>query len=258
MFAKKSLGQNFLTSQKIVCDVVMSSNITNKDTVLEIGPGKGVLTEELLKYAKKVFAIEKDERLIEVLQEKFINEIKNEKLILINEDILDYDIEKNINSDYILVANIPYYITGALFKKFLSSNNQPKKMVLMLQKEVAKRIVASDKKESLLSMSIKVYGTPKYIQKVKAQYFSPKPKVDSAILLVDKISKKYFKEFSEEKFFIVVKTGFAHKRKLLARNLEELYPKEKIKQVFDTCLIPEKSRAEDLCLQDWLCLLKKV
>ena len=122
------------------------------------------------------------------------------------------------NDGYKVIANIPYYITGLIFRKFLSGNIQPKKLVIMVQKEIADRIIARDGKESLLSLSVKAYGTVKKIMKVEKENFSPKPKVDSAILLVDNISRVFFKEISEEKFFKVIKTGFAHKRKLLKKN----------------------------------------
>src|SRR3990172_2215572 len=178
MRAKKSLGQNFLTSRGVARDIVVAAQITPDDVVLEIGPGKGFLTEGLLQKAKKVIAVEKDERMVEYLKDKFREEIRNGKLELIHQDILSFDISR-----FTLVANIPYYITGEILRTFLSGDLQPQRMVLMVQKEVAERIVARPSsrragtgKESILSMSVKVYGTPCYIQKVPARYFSPKPK----------------------------------------------------------------------------------
>jgi len=226
--------------------------------VLEIGPGKGVLTRELLGGAKKIFAVEKDGRMIALLQEKFAKEIKEKKLILIQSDILDFDPEKYKlkTENYTVVANIPYYITGEILRKFLSGDNQPAKMVLMLQKEVAERIVARDGKESILSLSVKAYGTPRIIKKVPARYFTPAPKVDSAVLAIENISKKCFTTQSEEaRFFEVIKTGFAHKRKLLIRNLEVLLSKKMVTQVFEECGIEKNARAERLSLKDWLCIL---
>ena len=225
IYAKKSLGQNFLTSESAVDTIIDAGDVTGDDIVLEIGPGKGMLTKKLLIFAGKVIAIEKDTTLVEFLKEKFVNEIKNNKLDLVERDILDFDPEilEFYKEPYKLVANIPYYITGQLIRKFLETTNQPSLMVLMLQKEVALRIVARDKrsfdsaqgKESILSISVKAYGKPKYIQMVKAGSFSPKPKVDSAILLIDNISKEFFEDFSEEDFFKMVHAGFKSKRKKL-------------------------------------------
>ncbi len=270
MRAKKSLGQNFLTSKGVVGDIMTAAELSAKDTVLEIGPGKGFLTEELLKKAGKVIAIEKDDRLIDLLKEKFSEEIKAGKLTLVHGDILNLvNGEDSISiisrykldtSEYKVVANIPYYITGQILRLFLESDAQPEKMVLMVQKEVAKRIVAHDEKESILSISIKVYGTPKLIKKVPARYFSPKPKVDSAILLIKDISKKLFKNKKEEEFFKLVTSGFSQKRKKLVNNLStnyKNYKKGKIEELFDICDIKLNTRAEKLSVNKWMCLNDK-
>src|SRR3989338_442365 len=215
MRAKKSLGQNFLTSRGVARDIVVAAQITPDDVVLDIGPGKGFLTEGLLQKAKKVIAVEKDVRMVEYLKDKFAQEIRDGKLELIHQDILSFDISRSTLHAlrFTLVANIPYYITGEILRTFLSGNIQPTCMVLMVQKEVADRTVARDGKESILSMSVKVYGTQRYIQKVPARYFSPEPNVDSAVLLIEKISKKNFKNKNDEDmFFEIVKRGFAHKQ----------------------------------------------
>lgn len=262
--AKKSLGQNFLKSKAAVREILESADLSKDDIILEVGPGKGVLTESLLQSGARVLAIEKDGRLIEFLNEKFLSEIKSGQLVLINGDILDFESDKyKINNEklllkpYKLIANIPYYITGALIRKFLESNNQPTQMVLMLQKEVAKRIVASDRKESLLSISVKVYGKPKYVATVPARYFAPAPKVDSAILQISDITKKFFTEnnISEEKFFELLHAGFAHKRKMVIRNLEAVCPKDQLSKIFSDLKISPKSRGEDLSLETWKLIL---
>ncbi|MEK7170051.1 MAG: rRNA adenine dimethyltransferase family protein, partial [Patescibacteria group bacterium] len=235
-------------------------------TVLEVGPGEGVLTELLLQKAREVIAVEKDDRLIPVLEQKFAKEIVSGRLELLHADILLLDLRLKIKdlSNYKIVANIPYYITGALIRKFLQETDcPPETMVLLLQKEVAKRIVASDKKESILSISVKAYGTPKYIDTVKAGAFSPPPNVDSAIIAIEGISKEFFasrkvqppetsfrlnlKE-NEGRFFALLKKGFAHPRKLLSSNLG--VPTGKLKE----CGIAEKARPENLSLEDWKCL----
>ncbi|MBM2818055.1 MAG: Ribosomal small subunit methyltransferase [Parcubacteria group bacterium] len=277
--AKKSLGQNFLKSKKALSDMLSAGEVGENDIVLEAGPGKGVLTEELLKKAGKVIAVEKDDVLVEFLRQKFSAEIASGKLQLVHGDILEFNPAtyhlqpKTYNlplttyhlqpttfssqpTTFKLIANIPYYITGQFLRKFLSGDIQPSKMVILLQKEVVKRIMANDGKESILSISVKAYGRPKNVGKVSKENFSPKPKVDSAILLIDNISRDFFKDIaSEEKFFQIVKAGFAHKRKLLARNIEHLAKdKEQIEKIFKNCGIPPKARAEDLKIEQWKCL----
>ena len=257
--AKKSLGQNFLKSKAAVQQILTAAHLSPGDTILEVGPGKGVLTEGLLESGARVIAIEKDDRLIEFLNDKFEEQIKRGQLEIVHQDILDFNNDdetgkKLLKKSYKLVANIPYYITGALLRKFLESSNQPERMVLMLQKEVAKRIVANDKKESLLSISVKAYGEPKYIATVPARYFSPAPKVDSAILQISNISKKFFTEnkISEEKFFRILKSGFAHKRKVLIKNLNTT------PEIFQKINLSPKIRAENLSLKEWQHLQTKL
>jgi len=139
-------------------------------------------------------------------------------------------------------------------RKLLSIKNIPTLMVMMLQQEVAKRIIASDSKESILSISIKIYGTPKYIKTVSKKYFKPKPKVDSAITLIDNISKKKFDKLNEQKFFEVLRLGFSHKRKLLSNNLQNVYSKEVVQKTFEVCNIKTKTRAENMDSEDWRCV----
>jgi len=257
--AKKSMGQNFLKSKEALNKMCEVGSINEEDIILEIGPGKGALTEKLLEKAKLVIAVEKDWELFEFLKEKFIKEIKNKKLILLNKDILNFD-TKTYNLEtrtYKIIANIPYNITGAIFKKFLSCDNQPKRVVTLIQKEVAERIVARDGKESILSLSVKAYGNPKYIMKVHKRFFSPEPKVDSAIIAINNISKDNFKtDMNEKNFFNIIKAGFAHKRKVLRRNLEDLQIKEVglpyIDKIFEKLGINPKARAEDIKLETWL------
>ena len=248
MFQKKSLGQNFLKSKKVIADIVRAGNILAGETVLEAGPGEGILTAALLEAGAKVVAVEKDQRLIPFLQQRFSNEISIGKLIIIHADILNYELGI-MNHEYKVVANIPYYITGAFIRKFLESGNRPFRMVLLLQKEVVERIVAKDGKESVLSISVKAYGEPRYIETVKAGNFSPAPKVDSAILAIENISKQFFAGFSEERFFNLVKTGFAHKRKMLTGNLKKL--DNDIENALISLNISPNARAEDLSLNEW-------
>lgn len=252
--AKKSLGQNFLNSKTVARDIARAGELSSADTVLEIGPGKGFLTSELLASGANIVAVEKDDRMIPLLHEKFALEIKQRQLTLIHGDIMEA-LEKNtikLPANYKLVANIPYYLTGQIIRTFLEAKNKPGRMILMVQKEVATRIVARDKKESILSIAVKVYGTPKLIKKVPARYFTPAPKVDSAILSIENISNKNFSsKISEKHFFEVVRSGFAHKRKFLAGNLKEIFV-EKTITVLEKAGVPQNARAEDLSLEQWL------
>jgi 16S rRNA (adenine1518-N6/adenine1519-N6)-dimethyltransferase len=265
---KKSLGQNFLHDQHYLELIANSGEIKPGETVLEIGPGEGALTAELLSRGAVVTAIEKDHRLIPVLQEKFKAEISEKKLALIEGDVLKYDISylfSNTSAEghllhYKLIANIPYYITGAVIEKFLSSTIQPAQMVLLVQKEVAERITGHPStplralKESILSLSVKAYGEPKYIKTVPAGAFSPPPTVDSAVLSIMNISRKNFmNDDHEARFFELVHAGFAHKRKLLGRNLETLVGPE-YSTILKNIGIPEKARAEEVGLEKWLAL----
>lgn len=250
--AKKSMGQNFLKSKQAIRDIVDAGDINANDVVLEIGPGKGVLTEALLIAGAKVVAVEKDDDLIILLSEKFEKEIENGTLEVVNEDILEFNplartVLASGEKQYKIIANIPYNITGAILEKFLTAEIQPERMVLMVQKEVAQRIVARDGKESILSLSVKAFGEPKYIGKVPAKYFSPAPKVDSAILGIFKISRKNFKNSdTEANFFTIIKAGFAHKRKLLRNNLSQVITQEGLQS------LGAKSRAEDININVWL------
>lgn len=254
---KSKLGQHFLNSESALKKIVGAARLTKKDVILEIGPGKGALTKELLLKTKKVVAVEKDRKLIEFLKEKFESEIKEKKLILINEDALKTDSSKLKLKKYKVVANIPYYITGKLLRKILSEEKQPQLAVLLLQNEVAERI-SKDKKESLLSLSIKVYGEPSYIGTVSAKKFNPPPKVDSAILLIDNISRNFFKEINEEKFFELIREGFRSKRKKLINNLSKFGNKEKLERVFYKSGIKEGERAENISALKFKSILRNL
>ena len=243
MKAKKSLGQHFLRSGKALNKIIEVGRIVPGETVLEIGPGEGALTRKLLEAGARVIAVEKDDGLYEQLKRENL-----ENLELIHADILKFDLAL-VDVSYKLIANIPYNITGAILEKFLSAENQPGLAVLLVQKEVAKRIV--DKKGSVLSISIQAYGKPRYVETVKAGSFAPTPKVDSAIIAIENISKDLFKEFSEEKFFKMLKTGFKSKRKKLSSNLASAFGKEKVSEAFQKLKISDNTRAEELDLPTW-------
>ncbi|MEI6316667.1 MAG: 16S rRNA (adenine(1518)-N(6)/adenine(1519)-N(6))-dimethyltransferase RsmA [bacterium] len=262
--AKKSLGQNFLRSGAVLRSIVDAGAIVSSDIILEIGPGKGALTEALLETGAKVIAIEKDRELIPYLQEKFSQKISEGKLELIEKDVLEFEPKDVgfVSGGYKIIANIPYYITGAILEKFMEGDILPERIVFLVQKEVADRIVARDKKESILSISVKAFGVPKNMVKVSKKAFTPQPKVDSAVLLIDKISHEYFKTWNIpvhqaiREFFDIIHVGFAHKRKLLARNLEKTSSKEIILNSFTECNLSVSARAEDISPTQWLALAK--
>lgn len=252
---KKSLGQNFLRSETMAQAIADTARITPTDTILEIGPGEGMLTKKLLETGARVIAIEKDDRLISVLQETFAPEIREGKFCLIHGDILEITLTDHGFSagNYVLCANIPYYITGAIFRNIIGGPVPPKRAVVLVQHEVAVRI-ARDPKESLASLAIKAYGTPRYIKKVPASFFKPAPNVDSAILLIDDISRKNFvSQSSEEKFFEILHATFAHKRKKVGKGLESVL-KDRTDTTLERCAVSRDARAEDLSLEQFLCL----
>ncbi len=257
---KKSLGQHFLRSEGALREIAEALGAGPLDVVVEIGPGEGVLTQKILQKAGKVLAIEKDARLIPLLSERFAPEIALGRLEVVEADALTFEpkiLGKWLKDGftYKVVGNIPYYITGALLRKFLEGALQPTTLVFLMQKEVAKRIVAAQKpkKESLLSLSVKAFGTPRYIKTVPKGAFVPAPSVDSAILLIENISRDRFTDsFHEARFFKLIHAGFAQKRKLLARNLEDVISKARIEEAFEALAIAKNTRAEDLPFEKWL------
>lgn len=261
MKAKKSLGQHFLKSEKALSQILDAGDVHADDIVLEIGPGQGALTERLLALAGKVIAIEKDAALIPFLQEKFAKEIAEGRLDIVEKDILKFDTEdlRFYKRPYKLIANIPYYITGAIIEQFLSAAYQPERMVLLIQKEVAERIVAKDRKQSVLSVAVGVYGAPKVVAKVPAGAFTPPPKVDSAIISIEGISRVFFDTISEQHFFDLVKTIFGKKRKQLGGSLSEyMENKEKAHKILQIVGISEKARPETLNKEQWGAIVKTI
>ncbi len=259
--AKKSLGQHFLRSARALSDIIDAGDVHADDVVVEIGPGEGVLTERLLKLAGKVIAIEKDDSLAEKLKEKYATEITEGKFEILNQDVLDFDfasLKSYTGFNYKVIANIPYNITGILIRNILTSDYQPQHMVLLIQKEVADRIVARDNKQSLLSLSVKIYGTPKIIAAVPPGAFAPPPNVTSAIIAVSNISRSHFNSAKEEQdFFTLIHAGFAHKRKQLQANMRELAPQMQLHELFTSIELSPTVRAEDLSIEQWITLLRE-
>ena len=257
MFPKKHFGQNFLTSIPARIAIAEAGELHPEDIVLEIGPGKGFLTKGLLEKGAHILALEKDRELIPLLSETFKEEIKNKQLTLLEGDVLHFDppLHNLKVGEYKIIANIPYYITGAILSHFLSHAYHPSCIVVLIQKEVAERIVTKDNKESLLSLSVKVYGDPKIVYRVVKGSFNPIPKVDSAVLQIKNISKKNFKnQYHEELFFKLIHAGFAHKRKYARSNIIGEFKHISLDILFEKCEIDTKARAEDISLTKWLLL----
>ena len=260
---KKSLGQHFLASKFVLKQIVDAAHVSPKETVLEIGPGTGILTEALLAMGANVIAIEKDSRSCDVLRNKCAPQITDGSLKLVEGDILSKETVSSLQSDpgniisegkYALVANIPYYITGAILELFLEHGPRPNRMVLLIQKEVADRIVTRNNKESILSISVKAFGTPRIIAKVPPGAFVPPPTVDSAVLAIEKIHPGPFLGDSDKTraFFGTIRAGFAHKRKFVIRNLEAVATKAHIEQAWGDLKLAKNLRAEDMTIEQWV------
>jgi len=250
----KRLGQNFLIDKQVIKKVIRAANLLPKDIVLEIGPGTGVLTREIAKTVKKVIAVEKDSRMIKILNEN-LKEFKNVEII--NADILNYTLP---TTNYKLIANLPFYITAPVIRKFLESKYQPKEMILIVQKEVAQRICAKSPKMNILAVSVQFYANVKIISYISKKSFRPIPKVDSAIIKITPHANcsKLDLAQNKDKFFKVVKAGFSHPRKQLANNLSKELELNK-KEINDLLLkndVQPTQRAETLSIKDWIQLIK--
>jgi len=248
--ALKGLGQNFLVDRLAVKRFLLAANISSEDIVLEIGPGTGVLTEQLVQQAKKVIAVEKDQRMINILKET-LKDKKN--LEIIQGDILKLDLSL-LKEKYKLIGNLPFYLTAPVIRKFLEAERRPTEMTLVVQKEVGQRITAHPPKMNLLAVSIQAYAFPKIISYIKKTSFWPKPKVDSAIIKIVPSVKPGL----AEGFFKVVKAGFSQPRKQLINNLSKPLnlSRAEAKEWLEKNNIKPERRAETLNIEDWLNLTK--
>jgi 16S rRNA (adenine1518-N6/adenine1519-N6)-dimethyltransferase len=254
----RSKGQNFLVNENIYDDIVKAAEIEVDDTVLEIGPGLGFLTLKLAKRAKRVIAVELDDKLANYLQTGIdAKGIANVEIV--NEDILRFNLNTHLapTEKYKIVANLPYNITSIFLRLFLSSLRPPESLVLMLQKEVAERIVAAPPEMSLLALSVQYYADAKIVREVKAGNFWPEPKVDSAVIKMTVKKRPEIlgneQSIKDKLFFRLAKVGFSAKRKMLKNNLagglkidQKIINEILIKNKFNPQL-----RAEDLSLDNW-------
>ena len=253
---KKSLGQNFLRDENVLQKIIQAANLKTDDLVLEIGPGEGALTEELAKKSGQVVAVEIDKNLSDNLQKKF-HDKKNIKII--NADILKTNLSELFSAykiqpiNYKLVANIPYYITSMIIRFFLENKFPPQEMILMVQKEVAERIVSGPGQMSLLSVSVQYYAQPELIFYVDKKSFYPMPEVDSAVIKVARIKKQEESQDKRKEFFQIVRAGFSAKRKTLANNLSNSLhiPKEEAEGKIKKAGLKPTCRAQELSIKDW-------
>ena len=252
---EKRLGQNFLVSERLAERIAKAAGISGKDTVLEVGPGTGKLTLKLAEKAKKVIAIEKDPRMVELLEESFKN---NKKVEILEKDILKIDPSCLKLKRYKLIGNIPFYLTSPLIRKFLEEKNSPEQMTLVVQKEVAQRICSKPPKMSLLAVSVQAYSEAYILFYIPRSSFWPKPKVDAAVLKIIPRKKKIISGTFREPFFKVVKAGFSQPRKQLLNNFSKMLKlsKEKtLEWLLENNVDPER-RAETLEVEEWIELTK--
>lgn len=258
LHARKGLAQHFLVDGGVVKQILAAADLSPSDTIIEVGPGLGVLTGELVKSAGQVIAIELDHRLAGLLKEKMAS---SDNLAVINEDVLKTDPAQLLTplgvSDYKVVANLPYYITGAVIRHFLEASLKPRLMVLMVQREVAKQITAKPGEMSLLSVSVQLYGAPKIAAKVPARAFYPAPDVDSAVLRIDVYPQPKVAVNNVDEFFRLVKAGFSANRKQLINSLSHGLdlPKTEVLPLLEKAGIDPKRRAETLTIEEWVKLL---
>ena len=251
LHAHKGLGQNFLQDPLALQQIVSAAEIRPIDTVLEIGPGLGSLTRYLAVSAKEVVAVELDKHLIPPLQGVLA---PHENVRILQGDILKLSPKELIAEDnYLVVANIPYYITSAVIRHLLESESKPRRIVLTVQKEVAQRICAKPGDMSLLALSVQVYGKPRVVAQIPADAFFPAPKVDSAVLVIDIYPKPLIEEELLATFFSLVKAGFSQKRKTLRNSLSaglHISSADAAARLTRANIDPQR-RAESLSISEW-------
>jgi 16S rRNA (adenine1518-N6/adenine1519-N6)-dimethyltransferase len=258
MRPNKAFAQNFLIDRAALMRMVEAAEIAPNDTILEVGAGTGVLTRELAQRARRVVAVELEYDMLTLLQETtgaFANvELVARNLLLLNPAELFAQVP------YKLVANLPYYITAPTFRHFLENANPPTLLIVMVQWEVAQRIIAEPGDLSLLGVSVQFYGRPRIIARVPAASFYPAPKVDSAILRIDVQPQAALTQEERDRFFRVVQAGFSERRKQLHNSLTHglHYKNEIVRGWLAAASIDASRRAETLSIDEWLRLWKVI
>ncbi|MGL5055696.1 MAG: 16S rRNA (adenine(1518)-N(6)/adenine(1519)-N(6))-dimethyltransferase RsmA [Fusobacteriaceae bacterium] len=255
---KKKFGQNFLTHQNEVLEKIMEvSKVTEENTVIEIGPGEGALTELLLEKGKKLFCFEIDTDLEKILDKKFSY---NPKFNLKMGDVLEADLKEILNDEknVKVVANIPYYITSPIINKLIENRDKISEIYIMVQKEVAERICSKAGKErSVLTLAVEYFGEAEYLFTIPKEFFTPIPKVDSAFMSIKLYNGKYENQIDENVFFKYVKAAFSNKRKNILNNLSTLgYSKDEVREIVKELGISDNERAENITIEKYIELAK--
>jgi 16S rRNA (adenine1518-N6/adenine1519-N6)-dimethyltransferase len=247
---KDYMGQNFLIDEDVLSQIVKAADLKPSDTILEVGPGLGVLTGELVRDTKQVWAIEKDKNLFALLKTEFA---ATENLKVINEDILRFHVGRNILTDYKVVANIPYYLTSKLMQYFLEMEHSPVILVLMVQKEVGERVVAQAGDLSILGISVQIYADVEIAATVPKDSFWPVPEVDSVVLKIT--PKDKYPEIRDKKlFFRIIKMAFAGKRKQIQNTISHGFDLSKpdVEKLLEKAGIEPATRPQDIEIAQWI------
>lgn len=253
MPTNKSLGQHWLRDRTILAAIADAAELTPSDTVLEIGPGLGTLTSEILRHTDKVIAVEYDGELARKLPGQF----PGKDLTVVNEDILTFDLD-SLPADYKVVANVPYYITSKIIERLMTAHNKPSIAVLLVQKEVAQRIAARPGDMSILAVSAQLYAEASLGALVPRRFFTPPPKVDSQVIVLRTRTTPLVPAEDERALFRVVKAGFRAKRKKLRSSISAglAITKPAAEELLRHANIDPELRAEDLSIDDWLRLAR--
>ncbi len=254
----KKYGQNFLINPEPVEKMLESGEVKKDDTVVEVGPGFGVLTLALSEKVKKVMSFEIEKKL-ELYWTEQISRQGNIEIVWGNVLKQDINFSNSLTpSNYKVIANLPYQITSNVIRKFLEAENKPEFMVLMVQKEVAERICAKPGDMSVLAVSVQYYADPEIVLQVPRSYFWPVPSVDSAVIKIRIKNEELKTKNGSEQFFKIIKAGFANRRKMLIKNLSSVTDKKKLSAIFQDLGLNEKVRAQELSVEQWRKLVSKL
>lgn len=249
----KSLGQHWLQDRQVLSLIAEEAAITEQDTILEIGPGLGTLTSELLKRAKAVIAVEYDSELARKLPGQF----PGKNLTVIHQDILQFDLNQ-LPKGYKVVANVPYYITSSIVEKLMTAPNRPSLTVLLVQKEVACRLAAKPGDMSVLAVATQVFADVSLSEVVRRELFFPEPKVDSQVVILKTLKQPRVEAEDQKRFFRIVKAGFREKRKKLRNSIAAglAISTPEAEKLLERTGIDANNRAQDLSIEEWLRLTK--
>jgi 16S rRNA (adenine1518-N6/adenine1519-N6)-dimethyltransferase len=253
---RKSLGQNFIHDPNTLDKIVSIADLSSTDTILEIGPGTGALTTRLAEAARRVIAVELDDRLKPLLDETLAS---YPNVWVVYQDILTVDIPRLLKPEpYIVIANLPYYITSAILKHLLENDHRPQRLILTVQQEVAERLIAKPNDMSILSVSVQFFGQPKIAMRLNPSVFWPRPEVDSAVVTIETYATPLVDVPDTKSFFRVVRAGFGQKRKQLKNSLGSGLglDSNQTTSLCEQAGIDPRRRAETLSLEEWASLTR--